>query len=231
MGHSRFTHIDCTAINASSNHQRMESSAKQHWEKIYKTKSPAELSWTEPIPRISLEIIHSLQLDPSGSIIDIGGGDSRLVDHLLEKGFENITVLDISGRALQKAKDRLGNRSARVKWIETDINTFSPNTSYDLWHDRAAFHFLTKEDQIRRYAEIASFFTKKFLIIGTFSETGPGKCSGLPVLRYSAKSQEQVFGKNFDNIRCFTEDHITPSGRTQNFQFCAFKRKSSTLAI
>ncbi|MFI5156228.1 MAG: class I SAM-dependent methyltransferase [Chitinophagales bacterium] len=208
----------------------MESSAKLHWEKIYETKSPAGLSWTEPIPRISLEIIHSLQLDPSASIIDIGGGDSRLADHLLEEGFENITVMDISGRALQRTKDRLGNRSARVKWIETDINTFSPNTSYDLWHDRAAFHFLTKEDQIRRYAEIASFFTKKFLVIGTFSETGPEKCSGLPVSRYSSTSLENVFGKNFEKMRCLTDDHMTPSGRKQNFQFCAFKRKVSAPA-
>ena len=158
-------------------------------------------------------------------------GDSRLVDHLLEEGFENITVLDISGGPC-KSKDRLGNRSARGKWIETGLNTIPLLILHMIYGMIiVTFHFLTKEDQIRRYAEIASFFTKKFLVIGTFSETGPGKCSGLPVLRHSAKSQEQVFGKNFDNIRCFTEDHITPAGRTQNFQFCAFKRKGSTLAI
>jgi len=206
----------------------MDSSTKEHWQRIYETKSPVQLSWTEPIPQKSLEIIRSLGLDASASIIDIGGGDGRLAEFLLGDGFTDITVLDISPKALQKAQDRLGAQSSDVRWIEADMNTFSPKTSYDLWHDRAAFHFLTRADQIARYVEIASFFTKKFLILGTFSAYGPEKCSGLPVTRYDETSIDKVFGKNFEKINCETVDHITPSGKTQSFQFCLFKRRIST---
>ena len=208
----------------------MDSFIKQHWENIYETNPSSELSWTEAMPQMSLEIIRSLGLDSSTSIIDVGGGDSRLVDHLLEEGFTRITVLDISGNALHKTKDRLGKKSVGVKWIEADINEFSPAASYDLWHDRAAFHFLTGEDQIRRYAEIASLFTKKFLVIGTFSENGPEKCSGLPVTRYGETRIEEVFGKNFEKINCQAKDHLTPAGKIQNFQFCSFRRKASISA-
>src|SRR5258707_5077612 len=128
---------------------------KAHWEKIYRTKNPAQVSWTQPVPQASLDFIHSFNLPETSAIIDIGGGDSRLADYLLEEGFTDITVLDISGSALEKAKTRLGDKSSKVTWIVSDITNFKPTMQYDLWHDRATFHFLTEDDQTGAYLEIA----------------------------------------------------------------------------
>jgi len=128
---------------------------KAHWEKVYETKEPHEVSWTQEVPKTSLEMIHSFPIDRSAKIIDIGGGDSTLVDFLLEQVFENITVLDISAKALEKAKARLGDRAQLVTWIVSDITQFQPETTYDVWHDRAVFHFLTEQEQIEKYLNIA----------------------------------------------------------------------------
>lgn len=173
---------------------------------------------------IILGIHKQFSIAKTSSIIDIGGGDSKLVDCLLEEGFENITVLDISNRALEKSKKRLGNKADKVKWIVSDILDLDPDIQYDLWHDRATFHFLTKPEEVRNYIEKAIQSTKKFLTIGTFSENGPNKCSGLGVKQYSEEQLKDTLAKGFKKIRCITEDHITPYDVRQNFLFCSFKR-------
>ena len=197
---------------------------KQHWETVYQTKQVNEVSWTQEIPQTSLDFILSFNLPKSARIIDIGGGDSKLVDFLLDEGYENLTVLDISATALERAKARLGERAEKVKWIVADITDFKPDTSYDVWHDRAAFHFLTENEQIEKYLNIVHAAVTGFLLIGTFSEDGPKKCSGLEIKQYSGTSLENVFKRDFTKIACKKEDHITPFNTIQNFTFCSFKR-------
>lgn len=197
---------------------------KQHWETVYTTKQPNEVSWTQETPQTSLDFIRSFNLSKSASIIDVGGGNSKLVDFLLNEGYENITVLDISATALEKAKVRLGERAEKVNWIVSDITEFKPTTTYDIWHDRAAFHFLTKDEQIGKYLSIVKNAVKGFLVMGTFSESGPKKCSGLDIRQYSATSLEEIFKDDFTKLTCKTEDHTTPFNTTQNFTFCSFKR-------
>ena len=205
----------------------MNNDAKQHWETVYKTKSSEQVSWTQSIPKTSLNFIHSFGLKKNTKIIDIGGGDSKLVDFLLDESFENITVLDISAKALDKAKQRLGNRANKVNWIVCDVMDYKPNTTYDVWHDRAAFHFLTTQQQITTYIHIASKAVTGYLIIGTFSVDGPKKCSGLEVKQYNEEILTAELQNNFDKIHCIKEDHITPFNTTQNFLFCSFKRRVS----
>jgi SAM-dependent methyltransferase len=202
----------------------MNNTGKQHWEKIYETKHPGELSWTQQTPTTSLNFILSFGLKKTAKIIDIGGGDSNLVDHLLEKGFENITVLDISSKALDKAKQRLGDKAKKVNWVVCDITKFKPDTTFDVWHDRATFHFLTTGNQVTKYLNIARNSISGFLTIGTFSINGPEKCSGLKIKQYSEQKLTAELQNGFDKIRCVTEDHITPFNTSQNFLFCSFKR-------
>jgi trans-aconitate methyltransferase len=199
---------------------------KGHWEHIYTTKQPGEVSWTQTTPKTSLDFIHNAKLEKSAGIIDIGGGDSLLVDHLLDEGFENISVLDISEQALKRAKERLGDKAKKVTWIVSDITEFQPSQSYDFWHDRAAFHFLTTEPQIAKYLSIArqNLKTNGFISIGTFSTNGPKKCSGLDIKQYSEAALTTELEKGFQKIKCITEDHVTPFNTKQNFLFCSFKR-------
>lgn len=157
-------------------------------------------------------------------IIDIGGGDSKLVDYLLDEGFENITVLDISERALGKAKLRLGDRANWVNWVVSDITEFEPDTTYDVWHDRAAFHFLTTPEQVSKYLDTARKCVTGYMIIGTFSENGPTNCSGLEIKQYTEEALTNELKNGFEKIRCITEDHTTPFNTPQNFLFCSFKR-------
>jgi hypothetical protein len=199
---------------------------KKHWEIVYETKSPDQLSWTQDVPKTSLEFIHSFGLTKSAKIIDIGGGDSKLVDFLLADGFEDITVLDISSTALEKAKMRLGEKADKVKWVVSDINDFQPYSTYDVWHDRATFHFLTSKDQVEKYMDIARKAVAGYLIIGTFSHQGPKMCSGLEIKQYSEEELSAEMQNGFQKVRCVTEDHVTPSSTTQNFLFCSFKRNS-----
>ena len=202
----------------------MENSNKKHWETVYETKNPDQVSWTQEIPKTSLNFIHSFGLDKKAKIIDIGGGDSKLVDFLLEEGFENITVLDISQKAIEKAQLRLGSKADKVNWIVSDITQFKPTTQYDIWHDRAAFHFLTSEVDIDKYVEIVKNSVSKYVIIGTFSENGPQKCSGLEIKQYSQETLTKLFQKDFQVIECFTEDHTTPFDTKQNFIYCSLKK-------
>jgi len=202
----------------------MDTSKKQHWETVYETKDPNQVSWTQEVPKTSLDFIHSFGLPKTARIIDIGGGDSKLADYLLDEGFENITVLDISAKALNKAKQRLGDKANKINWVVSDITTYEPSTHFDVWHDRATFHFLTTKDQVAKYIDIARKAVDGYLTIGTFSDMGPDKCSGLNVKQYNEETLSQELKKGFDKIRCITEDHTTPFDTRQNFLFCSFKR-------
>lgn len=199
---------------------------KDHWEQIYSSKSLSEVSWYQPTPETSLSLIQSFGLPKDARIIDIGGGDSLLVDHLLDEGYSNLSVLDISEKAIQRAQKRLGDRSRSVNWIISDVVGFQPEGKYDLWHDRAAFHFLTEEKEVDHYLETAraALLPSGYLIVGTFSENGPKKCSGIEVHQYSERSMTKRFSTFFDRIRCIVEDHLTPAGKVQNFIFCSFQR-------
>ncbi len=203
----------------------MKLDRKKHWETVYETKSPDQVSWTQESPKTSLEFIHSFGLNKSAKIIDIGGGDSKLVDYLLDEGFENVTVLDISAKSLEKAKDRLGEKANKVNWIVSDITEFEPNMTFDVWHDRATFHFLTTPEQITKYIKTARKSVNGFLTIGTFSKNGPEKCSGLEIKQYNEDELTLKLKNGFDKIKCVTEDHLTPFDTTQNFLFCSFKRQ------
>ena len=198
---------------------------QKHWETVYQSKTPDEVSWTQKYPTTSIDFIHSLDLPKTARIIDIGGGDSNLADCLLEEGYENITVLDISAKALEKAKNRLGSNADMINWVVSDITEYKPETTFDIWHDRAAFHFLTSKEQISKYVDIATKAISGYLIIGTFSTNGPKKCSGLDISQYDEASLNNVFQPNFEKLKCFTEDHITPFDTKQNFIFCSFKKR------
>jgi hypothetical protein len=198
---------------------------KEHWEKVYNTKQPHEVSWTQELPGTSLDFIHSFNLPKSATIIDVGGGDSKLVDYLLDEGFENISVLDISEKAIERAKQRLGDKAEKVKWIASDVTEFKPTSEYDCWHDRATFHFLLSTDDIDAYLTIARKAVKGYLVIGTFSDKGPKKCSMLDVHQYSQVELQEQLQNGFEKLKCVTEDHETPFHTTQNFLFCSFKRQ------
>ena len=203
----------------------MKTNRKNHWETVYETKTPDQVSWTQETPKVSLDLIRSFGLNKSAKIIDVGGGDSKFVDHLINEGFKNVTVLDISEKALEKAKKRLGEKAKNVTWIVSDITTFQPETTYDVWHDRAAFHFLTTAEDIEKYVTTVTNAVTGFLIMGTFSENGPIKCSGLEIKQYSKEKLTTKFENGFEKIDCVIEDHKTPFGTTQNFLFCSFKKK------
>ena len=199
---------------------------KEHWEKVYHSKQANEVSWTQEVPRTSLDFIDSFKLSKTAHIIDVGGGDSKLVDFLLAEGFENITVLDISANALEKAKERLGDKASKVKWVTTDVTAFEPSEAFDVWHDRATFHFLTTKEQIVKYLSVARHSLKHggYSVIGTFSDNGPEKCSGLPVKQYSEETLVRELNAGFEKIKCVNENHITPFNTVQNFLFCSFRR-------
>ena len=206
----------------------MESALKQHWERIYQTRQPDQVSWTQEVPEASLEFIHKFHVPREAAIIDIGGGDSKLVDFLLKEGYKDITVLDISQAAIDRTRRRLGNEADKVKWIVSDILDFRPDRKYQLWHDRAAFHFQTDPEKIQQYLDIVRKSVDGMVIVGTFSTEGPTKCSGLEVKQYNEKTMKSEFERNFfKNIECKREDHITPAGAVQNFIFCSFSKLPS----
>lgn len=200
-------------------------SKKQHWETVYNTKQPNEVSWTQDVPHTSLQFIQSFNLPKDAAIIDIGGGDSNLVDHLLDLGYSNITMLDISEKALERAKQRLDDKAKNVTWIVSDITAFKPETNYAVWHDRAAFHFLTSPEQINTYRDIVNNHVSEYVVIGTFSDKGPLKCSGLDITQYTETSLETLFSDSFEKLNCLEEEHTTPFDTTQNFVFCSFRKK------
>jgi len=196
-----------------------------HWENLYQSKGEHDVSWFQDTPTPSLELLDEIGVTPAASVIDIGGGASRLVDRLIERGFRDVTVLDLSEAALAAAKDRLGDRASRATWIVADVTQWEPMKAYDVWHDRATFHFLTEEAdraaylaRLRRGLEIGGH-----AIIATFALDGPARCSGLPVVRYSPDSLRQTLGADFTLITSRNDSHATPWGGTQSFQFSALR--------
>jgi SAM-dependent methyltransferase len=203
-----------------------ETNRGAHWENVYRTKGEREVSWFQETPSVSLELIRSTGATRRSAIVDIGGGASRLVDALVEEGHGSVTVLDLSESALAAAKARLGPAAARVTWIVADVVRWRPLQRYDVWHDRAAFHFLT--DAADRIAYVGcvreALQPGGHAIIATFALDGPERCSGLPVVRYDAASLGAVLGSAFNLVATRHHDHHTPAGGTQRFQFSVFRR-------
>lgn len=197
--------------------------AKTHWEEIYTTKAPDQVSWYRPHLEISLDLIKRRVSDRSASIIDVGGGESTLVDDLLAQGFQNITVLDVSQAAIDVNKTRLAERARGVHWIVADITAVELSAKmYDVWHDRAVFHFLTGQEQRAAYVHqvVRSVKPGGHVIVSTFGPEGPTKCSGLDVVRYDADSLHDEFGARFRLIESSKEIHQTPFGTAQQFLYC-----------
>lgn len=200
---------------------------KHHWEKVYAAKSPLEVSWYQTEPLLSLQLISNTGISKEAAIIDVGGGSSVLVDHLLQNGYQNISVLDISTKALSHARRRLGQQAEQVNWITADITEFSPPQPYSLWHDRAVFHFLTSEQDQQKYVDVLQHGTKPgaHIIIASFAIGGPEKCSGLDIVQYDADKLCSVLGASFELVEQHSELHITPSNMEQKFNYYRFQKR------
>ena len=197
-----------------------------HWQNVYATKAEKEVSWFQENPAPSLEFIAAAGIARDASIIDVGGGASRLVDSLLEKGFQRIAILDLSANALEEAKKRLGRRADDIDWIAADVTSWEPSNTYDLWHDRAAFHFLTEAADRDAYVVRLKKAVRSggHVIIATFALDGPERCSGLPIVRYDPEALTRTLGPAFDLVDSREHDHFTPGGNTQRFQFSRFRK-------
>lgn len=205
---------------------------KSHWESVYETKSADAVSWYAPHLSASLQYIRRAAPAQDAAIIDVGGGESTLVDDLLAAGYGKLTVLDISATALEATRHRLGPSGASVTWLTADVlNADLPAAAFDVWHDRAVFHFLTRDDQRQRYVEqvLKALKPGGFAIVGTFGPQGPEKCSGLPVSRYSAGELHGAFGEPFQLLDSSVEQHTTPWGTRQQFVYCFCRRAASRL--
>jgi len=197
---------------------------KEHWENIYSTKGMQEVSWFQQVPETSLALIQKVAPAKDAAIIDVGGGDGFLADNLLELGYTNITVLDISENAINRAKARIGKLAEKVKWIVSDITKFVPEQQYAVWHDRAVFHFLTKEKDINSYKELVNSAVSGYFVLATFSDEGPNKCSGLEICKYSELDLKKQFEEAFSVVDSFKENHSTPFETIQNFTFSVFQK-------
>ena len=196
---------------------------KTHWEHIYESKGPKQVSWYQEHAQYSLQYIRNTGIQKTGDIIDVGSGASTLVDDLIADGYQHISILDVSGNALQLARQRLGAKASNVKWIEADITKADlPQGAYDLWHDRAVFHFLTQPTDRERYIDTVRRAVRPggHVIVATFAPDGPEQCSGLEVMRYSSESLHGEFGTGFDLIDSTNETHQTPFGTEQKFIYC-----------
>jgi SAM-dependent methyltransferase len=196
---------------------------REHWEAIYQGKGPDELSWYRPHLDRSLRFIEEARLSPTASILDVGGGASTLVDDLLDRGFRNVTVLDLSASAIDLARARLGARAAGVTWLVGDVLGIElPGHHFDFWHDRAVFHFLTERAARQRYVAAVRHALKPngHIVVATFGPSGPDRCSGLPVARYNAEGIHEQFGNEFQNVGGSSETHQTPWGTEQEFVYC-----------
>lgn len=200
---------------------------KAHWEHVYAEKPETEISWYQSHPEHSLAMIAATGTGLDADIIDVGGGASTLSDHLLEAGYGNITVLDIAHGGIKRARARMGIQARQVTWIEQDVTTFRPEQQYDIWHDRAVFHFLVSDEDRARYLEVMYKALKPNgqAIIATFAENGPDECSGLDVIRYSADSLNAEVGDSLHLVETRTEEHRTPVGGIQQFIYCRFSQQ------
>lgn len=201
-------------------------SKQEHWDNVFANKSANEVSWTQNYPRISMRFISEINLPKTAKILEVGGGEGFLVDALLEKGYTNITVIDISEKALEKAKLRLGEKADLITWVVTDIIQFNTEQKFDFWHDRAVFHFLTDTTEAKKYKIILGKTVVKdgYFLLGTFSPKGPFKCSGLDIVQYSKDEMEALFEDEFTMITNYEHEHITPFNTIQDFQFGGFKK-------
>ena len=197
---------------------------KDFWEHVYSTKTPQQVSWTQENPKTSLNFIKNSDLEKKSAIIDVGGGDSLLVDYLLKEGYTNLTVLDISEQAIERAKKRLGTLGNIVNWIVSDVMNFESSKSFDLWHDRATFHFLTNNSEINAYKKLIFQHVTQYVVMATFSKDGPIKCSGLEITQYNEKKLTSIFQPTFQLLNSKQEDHQTPFNTIQNFQFVHLKK-------
>jgi len=197
--------------------------SQAHWDAVYTQKALTDVSWYQTEPRASWELMGLLGVDRRAPVLDVGGGDSLFVDFLLRQGFTDITVLDISAQALSRGRARVGDTPA-VQWVAADVTTFRPDRRYALWHDRAVLHFLTQPSQIAAYVETArvSLLPDASAVVGTFSDRGPSKCSGLTVERYSQAALSERLASVFAKLRCVDDEHVTPALVVQYFTFCAF---------
>ncbi len=202
-------------------------SARAHWEQVYSTRADGEVSWYQPRPGTSIELLRRTGVGREASVLDAGGGSSRLVDAILEEGWRRLAVLDVSETALARARARLGARAAEVEWIAADVTAWTPPHRFDVWHDRALFHFLTGAADRKAYlaAVRAAVPPRGHVVIGTFALDGPEQCSGLPVVRYDAASLAREMGPDFALAESLHEDHPTPAGKIQRFQFSRFVRE------
>lgn len=206
----------------------MDQHRQEHWTNVYQEKAADSVSWYQPAPEPSLRALDRFGASPFSSFIDVGGGASNLVDALLSRGWEHVTVLDIAQSALETSKRRLGPNATRVSWEVADITEWSPSRQYDVWHDRAVFHFLTEPDQREAYlrALSAGVAESGLVIIATFALDGPERCSGLPVERYDREKLAHELGDPFRVLDCWREEHVTPWRAKQAFNWCAFRREA-----
>lgn len=204
-----------------------ENARREHWETVYGSKSFTDVSWFQPRPERSLQLVEKTAVGRDDAIIDIGGGASTLVDHLLDDGFTDITVLDVSGKALEQARERLGEHAADVEWVVSDVTDFWPTRTWQLWHDRAALHFLIDERDRERYVEVLKSALEPggHIVLAMFGPDGPLKCSGLEIRRYSIDMVEELLGPEFV-LQCQElENHITPMGSNQQFLYSCWTRR------
>ena len=201
------------------------SDLRDHWERVHRESSEYVVSWFQQIPVVSLELIDACGLPPTAGILDVGGGTSRVVDFLLERGYRDLTVLDVSQEALRTTRQRIGADRDEVQWLQQDIMEFDPSRQWHLWHDRAVFHFLTDPEQRTQYREALARAIPSggHVIIATFALTGPERCSGQFVMRYDAEALQAEFGDRYELVETRSEQHETPSGSSQDFAYCLFR--------
>ncbi|MEE2604757.1 MAG: SAM-dependent methyltransferase [Bacteroidota bacterium] len=204
----------------------MNSDLKSHWENIYSSKNEDGVSWFQEYPKTSIDLIEKYSSNKSISIVDIGSGRSRILKNLIENEYDDLTYLDISQEACSKSKISLGNNKDLVQWYVVNVLDFNTEYNFSIWHDRAVFHFLISKEDVEKYKQVAlhNIVEGGYLILGTFSENGPEKCSGLNVSRYSPESLKKIFNPEFKMIESFTIDHKTPFDTNQNFLFSIFKK-------
>lgn len=201
---------------------------KTHWEKIYSSKTITEFSWYQKVPTTGIQFLNQTNLSKTSSILDVGGGDGYFVDYLIANAYKDITVLDISYGALERAQKRVGLKAKKVNWEVSDILDFSSRKRYDFWFDRAVFHFLTTTDEVKAYVRKAAELISPdgLMVVGTFSPNGPQKCSGIPIKQYNEQAIEEVFSPYFEALGFERETHQTPFNTQQEFLFSSFRLKA-----